>query len=174
MKNLLTFFLVCLLLVGCDLLNPPPKGPDNVLPPATQEGKNTFGCKVNGEIWIPNGSFSFPRLDGYYDKGIVSLRAHKDGPAQNDLEAFGMYHGKIKNGTGTYSMTSVRGEVSVSFFKGIGNEDFITDSLHTGYLTITRLDSVNSILAGTFYFDAISDQGNIIKITDGRFDLKYH
>ena len=28
---------------------------DPILPSATQSGANTFGCKVNGEIWIPDG-----------------------------------------------------------------------------------------------------------------------
>ena len=27
--------------------------PPATLPPITQEGKNTFGCKVDGEVWVP-------------------------------------------------------------------------------------------------------------------------
>lgn len=38
-----------LLFWGCD------KGPD--LTPTTQEGKNTFSCKVSGKVWIPDGTW---------------------------------------------------------------------------------------------------------------------
>ncbi|HUZ58957.1 MAG TPA: hypothetical protein VMU83_09260, partial [Hanamia sp.] len=27
--------------------------PPNVLPPITQTGANTFGCKINGVVWVP-------------------------------------------------------------------------------------------------------------------------
>ncbi|WP_254561339.1 hypothetical protein [Dyadobacter diqingensis] len=40
-----------LLFWGCD------KGPD--LTPTTQEGKNTFSCKVNGKVWIPDGTWDW-------------------------------------------------------------------------------------------------------------------
>jgi hypothetical protein len=30
---------------------PPPQ--QQQLPPITTEGKNTFGCLVNGEVWLP-------------------------------------------------------------------------------------------------------------------------
>jgi len=33
--------------------DPPPVVDYTVLPRITQEGKNTFGCKVNGEVWMP-------------------------------------------------------------------------------------------------------------------------
>ncbi len=53
--------LFCLLLaIPCLALqcNKNKNGPDNgnekeQLPPATQSGKGTFGCKVNGEVWVP-------------------------------------------------------------------------------------------------------------------------
>ena len=28
---------------------------DDELPPITMEGKNTFGCIVNGKLWLPEG-----------------------------------------------------------------------------------------------------------------------
>jgi len=35
------------------------------LPPETQEGRYTFGCLVNGEIWLPEGMpLSIPKLIG--------------------------------------------------------------------------------------------------------------
>src|SRR5688572_22243113 len=39
------------------------------LPKLTQEGKNTFGCKVNGKNWVPHGGGGFggvQPVDGGY------------------------------------------------------------------------------------------------------------
>jgi hypothetical protein len=60
MRNFLLFFSLTLLLGACELF--PEAEPENVLPPITQEGANTFGCKVNGEVWLP-----------YKDGGFISL-----------------------------------------------------------------------------------------------------
>jgi hypothetical protein len=51
---------------------------------------------------------------------------------------------------------------------------WITNSTHTGSVTITKLDTVNNIVSGTFEFDAAStdDSAEPINVTDGRFDLK--
>jgi len=32
--------------------NPPVPDPEPELPPITHEGKNTFGCLVNGKVWV--------------------------------------------------------------------------------------------------------------------------
>ena len=42
--------LIFLLISSCK------KHEDNELPPATQSGANTFGCKINGVNWVANGS----------------------------------------------------------------------------------------------------------------------
>jgi hypothetical protein len=53
-------FLIILLIANlhCKKSHPPP----NILPAMTQEGKNTFGCMVNGEVWVP-----------YYQCEIINL-----------------------------------------------------------------------------------------------------
>lgn len=39
------------LLLACDRKDP--------LPKPTQEGKNTFGCKIDGKPWVPDGGTGF-------------------------------------------------------------------------------------------------------------------
>src|ERR1700733_2066445 len=51
-------FLLLYINTQCKKSAPPP----NILPPMTQEGKNTFGCKINGEVWIP-----------YYQCGLINF-----------------------------------------------------------------------------------------------------
>lgn len=54
----------------------------------------------------------------------------------------------------------------------LGGTEYICDSLHTGKLTLLRLEQ--NIAAGTFYFDAINPEtGKVVKVTDGRFDIQF-
>lgn len=43
----------------------------------------------------------------------------------------------------------------------------------TGELTIIKLDFENNIVSGTFWFDAINDDGEIVEIREGRFDMRF-
>jgi ABC-type uncharacterized transport system substrate-binding protein len=44
---------------------------------------------------------------------------------------------------------------------------FILDAL------VSKFDTINRIVAGTFYFTAIDSSGKTVKVTNGRFDIKY-
>ena len=49
MKNSLIFIFCLLLFNNCK------KNEQDALPPATQNGANTFGCLVNGKPWVSTG-----------------------------------------------------------------------------------------------------------------------
>ncbi|HYG02765.1 MAG TPA: hypothetical protein VD927_09980 [Chryseosolibacter sp.] len=59
---------------GCKLDDPQPAPKTELekLPPATQEGKNTFGCLVNGMAWY---TVSSTRASASYQQGILDLSA---------------------------------------------------------------------------------------------------
>ena len=42
-----------------------------------------------------------------------------------------------------------------------------------GVLTITKFDKSNQIISGKFWFNAKSSGGETVRITEGRFDVKY-
>ena len=71
---------------GCGLL-PTPK---EELPPITQEGKNTFGCLVNGKVWLPKGYDGTSNLDLSNDPGFNSgtfdLRTYRYPDSNNHLQ----------------------------------------------------------------------------------------
>ena len=58
MKNILLLTFCSLFLIACDSCKNPDDsamdcmGLNKPMPDATTTGKNTFGCKVNGEIWV--------------------------------------------------------------------------------------------------------------------------
>ncbi len=162
----------------------------NPLPPETQTGANTFGCLIDGQPYIPNGSGGFggakPITGGYaytpqscsskYDVWVTTYR--KDG------WDFSIYLENVGNKTGKYPLKyTTPGAPTILcppnhaiFYKYISPSEtavYATDSEYTGEVTITRADTVNKIVSGTFFFKARRPAtGETIEITNGRFDVK--
>jgi hypothetical protein len=54
------------------------------------------------------------------------------------------------------------------------NDSYVTDSIRTGQLNITKLDRIKKEVEGTFYFKAYSTvYDKIITITEGKFRINY-
>ncbi len=146
------------------------------LPPITTEGKMTFGCKLNGKVWLPYSSTSafFP-IEGSIDRDhsyMAAIRGYiKIGSLNEGIELFFnpvnlqtqfVLHQKSTNNFGAYSNYLVS---PVSYF---------TDSVRLGSVSILRFDSVHQIISGTFNFNAIHPvTHDSISITDGRFDMQF-
>lgn len=86
--------------------------------------------------------------------------------------------------TGTYELNTSVSVISPKTIKlgeyiedpgGANQISYETDSTHTGTLVITKLDTINRLISGTFNFTALQDGGTaIINVTDGQFtDLEY-
>ena len=58
-------------------------------------------------------------------------------------------------------------------FRLSSSKKFYTNTFNTGELHITRLDLQNSIISGTFWFDAKNGAGELVEIREGRFDWNY-
>jgi hypothetical protein len=52
-----------------------------------------------------------------------------------------------------------------------GSTEYHTDSTHTGTVTVTHY--TKTFTSGTFAFDAINGDGDVVHITDGRFDIQF-
>ena len=179
MRGLLVILLIAN--IQCRKSTPPP----NILPPMTQEGKNTFGSMVNGEVWIP-----------YYQCGLInfltqceelhSVVAPYDTTSKLPFE-FDLFASR-KIGEGSFTSFIIRTRILKS-----GNMDSSFIVIYTrdsvGYypqyplsnasnaITVTRLDTINQIISGTFYFTLYSNYnptGDSVVITDGRFDVTYN
>ncbi len=157
------------------------KIPDAVLPPITQEGKNTIGFKVNGEIWVPYYKCSI----GSDPCGEISVRY---GPPSNANDHFSLQIARDFSGHGSSltisSLTPITtpgnkfDSVSIEYRTGNGN------NLGTGYsksfsntlgvFEVTRIDKVNQVISGFFSFKLYNSSGgsDSIEITEGRYDLK--
>jgi hypothetical protein len=176
MKKILPVCLAIFLFVSC-------KKEVAELPPATQTGAQTFGAKVNGVNWIPRGFGPIPAHD------ILELRllANTDmyinamdissSPTETEFEI------SVKGitGPGTYLLNVNTGYPSSTanyayYVKRIltPKEEWMTTSVQTGSVTITKFDLTNKIISGTFQFNMsdIYDPSRTISVTDGRFDLR--
>ena len=195
--NLIPLFTVLLLLVfsylGCY------RDEDGVirqkrpteLPPITTEGKNTFGCLVDGELLVPYPrkliKDNFVKSFGINEdlEGLLQVGATMEGETGYESRSVdinlhsrvfdeGEYvlytYSNIPSGTFSGNETSlrIRDEAGKTVF-----ESWRVPNPNSGRLVVLRLDTLNRIVAGTFYFDAVNKEGDTIKVTDGRFDLKY-
>lgn len=179
-KILITLFVLSLLsTTSCN--NDDDNNANNSLPPATQVGANTVGCLVNGEIFLPRAEginpavvVNYEFVDGEFffrltfrdqtGQGNESVNVRT---AHIELEPNQTYTlNKNYNDDGDY--TGGGGEYQTS-----STNEFFTNLTNIGELTITRLDLSNSIISGTFWFDAINQDGEIVEIRDGRFDYVY-
>ena len=73
--TLILLFTIPLLALKCNN-DPEPNDPIDQLPPITQTGENTFGCLVDGEVWLPKGSLLKQDISVDYNKSQKQLLLH--------------------------------------------------------------------------------------------------
>ena len=177
MKNLLFLFTILLTLSCCKNDDDNPTNPIDKLPPATQTGEQTFGCLINGEAFLPD-NFGSGRPNAFYQfvGGKYTLGISASNGRGNELKSVSI--GAIDVEAITEIMYSLIEEDSGNYFGryNIGGGLVLRKTTSTsspGTLSITNFDPVNFIISGTFEFTVLDDDDNEIKITEGRFDLKY-
>ncbi|WP_304067358.1 DUF6252 family protein [Pedobacter glucosidilyticus] len=153
----------------------------DALPAATQEGRNTFGCLVNGEVFIARsrGGFGPPYFECDYSfiSGTNSFRFYLRG---TDKIRSSNSNSIIIYSTGISLISDTKlnleelkdGNASARYSETLIDE-YNTSAISKGEITITKLDESKRILSGTFWFDAVNEAGEKIKVREGRFDMKY-
>jgi hypothetical protein len=159
----------------------------DALPPATQEGKEAFGCLINGEVFTPKGSnLGGPILSSYYQylnsstaQGYffnVSASRKNGGNKGTESVAINSNNKSIVQGR-TYSLKNSEssGEIygNYGFFSGIEINNYSTTGIYQGELYISKFDEINQIVSGTFWFDAVNDKDEKVEVREGRFDVHY-
>lgn len=149
---------------------------DNNLPPATQIGANIFACKVNGSNWISKRSSpnlgagvasdtlfiyaSNPETSSFYER--FDIRIHNYSVLLNLFSLDDSLSRYVLFSTNKQCFNSAEG-------LGIGK-----GKSYNGEIILTKDDKINKILSGTFWFNIKTDYCDTLKITDGRFDIKYY
>lgn len=155
------------------------------LPPPTLTGNNTFGCKINGKCWVAEGYAGFatainvPAVTGGFLPDPISNKVHfyviAKKPYIEEMELFirnltsekyllpGVY--PINKNTFSLKFASSNNSHEVKDYGAYNLTS--TDSSHTGWIEIIKLDTINRIISGRFEFDIPG-----CSITEGRFDTK--
>ena len=176
MKKILFFLTFIFLVISCKERDQDP----DILPAATQEGKNTGGAIVNGQVWVakievpdtlPGGNNTYydtsPLLNTF--RLQIVLLKYTD---SNSTISFYLERNQDFS-PGIYALDNNDNHDNHGSFSPNVLEIFNTNSTNTGTLTITRFDKVNRIVSGTFSFKAVNSAGEVVTITEGRFDRKF-
>ena len=158
---------------------------DAGLTKATQEGANTFSCKVNGKKYIPAVSlfggdpiYSQYRLDPFIsgtNKLIIGTTVPSNPVQHISITIYGC------DKTGVYDLNEdTLYKIDAEYDLNAGGYNayakvYINKKGSSGQVEITKLDKIRKIVSGTFSFK-LTDENNIsntVSIERGRFDLKY-
>ena len=183
MKNLIFLFGLSLTMSCCNKDN---DSPSNQLPQATTIGANTAGCLVNGKVFLPKGSSQFgPILSCFYqqdqDGYHLGVSIVEKGSNENKSVTLSTNPSQLIENT-TYSLaekTNNGSNYNSNFGQFIINSNFTssnqfyTTNLNIGELKITKLNTQQKIISGTFWYDAVNTVGDKVEIRDGRFDMHY-
>lgn len=168
--------LLLLLATNCKNDDDAPTNPIDKLPPATQTGEQTFGCLINGEAFIPD-SFGSGRPNAFYQfvDGAYTLvvRSSRGGGSMESVGLSGIDIEPISENLFLLASENSGNFTGIYLIGGGITLDTTTKDNNPGTLIITNFDEENFIISGTFEFTVLDDDNNEIKITEGRFDVKY-
>ena len=145
---------------------------NNQLPPITQEGKNTFGFLLNGEVWLPKAPILKSKLDLSYDpnylNGSFGIFANRYISSSDKMELTIGATGINKIGKYQFSTATK----NIIYRETESNCYYYDDTNISGSITIIKLDLTGrGIISGTFEFKLEKDGCPTINATKGRFDL---
>ena len=197
-KNL--FFFILIMLSSCERDNIITNN-SYILPELTTTGKNSFGCLVDNEVFIPKTSSIYSQtqilvsryfhieepyysyVPGYYlqiyaidqkkDRNIILELTASDIPL-SEGQTYQLTSNGINNFSASYHFATYTQDPQYSNVQYYHSHDYTTNNEYTGELTIVKLDENNHIMSGTFSFYSVNSTDSSTKnITSGRFDVKY-
>jgi hypothetical protein len=170
--------LTLMTLTYCRKDDPPQDCPPD-LPCATQTGANTFGCYIDGVPWVAK-----------VEPDVLDPSAHPLEVSYDETGYGGFSNNRVKIQAHYYEVGKIDffsiwlrpvKDIGVFKFEGFPSDDIsfrfsskfhYIDTTFNHRFYFSKLDTLNRILSGTFNFTVVGTN-DTIKITDGRFDVKY-
>ena len=183
MKSTLNHSIIILLLFSFISLSSMKCKKDELgLPPATQTGANTVGFLLNGQPWTPKGQVGMSanlslEIDFGYNDGLFGIRAYRYDSTTKNKESFNIGMRDSLNYYSAPFSLSLTNKSLAKFYVSNSSYTFFSNDpgvYAIGGITVSKLDKINRIIAGTFNA-TLHKPGcaDTIKITDGRFDMKF-
>ena len=162
------------------------------MPPETRSGKNTFGCLIDGDLFV--GGWGAPWMTAPLSTTYRSKSDHLSISVWGKRD--NTFGGRITIGVNTPRQNSTQKFSIVSYFpdsdefnpSSVAANDTTTIycplfvSINDGICTITKFDIHKKIVSGRFefigrcadwYYNIIDSTATTVQITQGRFDLKF-
>ena len=181
-------FALCTSLTQCSKTTVDP----NTLPPETQTGAGTFACLINGAVWQYKNADNFytsPKTRWEFDPnsmgGLLTVGAIRYSDGINSDAILSLAADSLLFKKEKYVSKSYFGDFGIDYrdnsHNKVGCKEYYTipvfDSTSffysNGKLTLTKLDQNARIISGLFYCTIYQTGCDTLKITEGRFDLKY-
>ena len=148
------------------------------LPPATEEGKNTFGCYIDGSPFVAKVSFTIGgpiAVSGTFNEETNDLILEATRENSEDHLEIIKIRATLYEGEGSYFMRASHDEVE-GYIDYSGTKcTYYHDLTKLGTIVITYLNPTKNIIAGTFEMELVNPDCyyKTLKITEGRFDFAY-
>lgn len=152
------------------------------MPPATQTGANTFGARVNGQVWIPQrfGTIAGNILEARFIGNDLLINARNFASSPNETEFEIRVIGVTAPGTFSFNTNITHPSFAGSYAYYVKRNltpqnEWVTSATYTGSVTLTRVDMTARIVSGVFQFNALNiyNAPEPLTVTDGRFDIKF-
>jgi len=161
--------LVMACLVSCTIgAVEPDTEKESALPPITQTGERTFGCLVNGEVWVTKNSI---KANAVYQFGVLQIGASID-ELERD-QSLGLRIDSSIISESVFMIDSTVGQnANAAFNNSTDGCDYDYNDTVDGMIYISKF-TLNrpKIVSGTFEFTTVTNNCDTIKVTEGRFDL---
>lgn len=179
------FLIIALLCISASCKKNNAPATNAVLPPATQEGKNTVGFTINGEVWVPYykcglgkdpcGEYSATYSTPLAAPNAIGFQFTRERDGKSSTLTFS------SSGIGTITIPGNKiDSIAIDFQDenwsgntGIYRGPFVAAN---NKLLITKVDLQNHIISGEFEFVLLEQNGSgkTITLKDGRFDFKFN
>jgi hypothetical protein len=150
------------------------------LPEATQTGRNTFGCLIDGKAYVPNGRGGFSGLkpvNGGFTVGysanstVVYIQVYSTDGRRVQIYVNNYVTGRYLLDSDTQTKPTSLNPKNYGRYISSSGEQYVTSSKYTGQITIIKSDTATGIVSGSFDFKGVTSTGQTVSIIDGRFDV---
>ena len=177
-------FSIAIINPACHKYKATPKEPIDLtpkLPEATKIGANTFGCYINGALFVaatnnPNEVLAISCSYNSISANELRIQGSRLNDSVRDNIKFKAF---VSESHHFYEMAIIGNsqDAYVNYKYGLnsGCFDYNHNQDNPGSIYISNLDTINLIISGTFEMELLNEDciPNLLKITEGRFDLKY-
>jgi len=147
---------------------------DDALPALTMSGKGTFGCLINGKLWVPSGSYSGTHADMDYsskDSVRVDIYAYSGDPTRKIYMSVVATPAIVANKDYYFNQSDQPG-ISVIYSSVSNSIGCVQKYATDGYVRFSKFGPSAGVISGIFQFTlpGSSCNGEVI-VTQGRFDI---